>query len=597
MTFTISQTPSSQNLYIYPTSDSLSPFEPSAGSNNYAMVDDVWNNPNTSDYVYMTDVTNLKDRYTLTDHTSETGTINYVKLIAYAKADFVSTAPTLALHTYLSATEDEESAQALTGSYSKYYNTFTQDPGSGAWSWTDIDNVLAGFKGTIADREFYYKTKVNTITRGVWVDSDGYVFACIDEAGLRVYSYVDGIGFTTIDTDDQGGHYTEIFIDPNDVIFIGNSSGYKLLAYTFNGTALTHEDDVSQTVSGVNAGMNGCHGDENYIYAVWSSSTPRGMLRVYEYSGGTLTAKDYYEFLTSYGNCQIKDVYYDGTYIYVVGLDVGTGGRVWAFSYNSGTDTLTMEDTFAVSTDAKAIYGDGTYIYVLYNDYIRAYTCSGGTFSASLGSQATPNAYGNKIFCDDDDYIYCTYGTGYTNDYFRILTFNGTTFTTEQNFAEFTSGDTGYYYWPHVFNGKVFVGCESDGKHRVYNFSKIDVAQFFVVVNYTPSASVVTLTDPKTVEQSHSRKIIRKTLPSGNYIVYDAGRGAKTLTITGTETSGAYSDMNDIKTICHYGAKVTVAGLDDTNFNTDYWVSDIQFSAGPGYPANMYDYKLTLEEL
>jgi len=125
----------------------------------------------------------------------------------------------------------------------------------------------------------------------------------------------------------------------------------------------------------------------------------------------------------------------------------------------------------------------------------------------------------------------------------------------------------------------------------------IRATQLYAIVNYTPSASTVTLPDPKNIDLSHSRNIQRKNLPSGNYIVYDAGRGAKTLTITGTETSGAHADMESVKTMCHYGAKVTIAGLDDTNLNTDYWVSDIQFSAGPGYPTNMYDYKLTLEEL
>ena len=126
---------------------------------------------------------------------------------------------------------------------------------------------------------------------------------------------------------------------------------------------------------------------------------------------------------------------------------------------------------------------------------------------------------------------------------------------------------------------------------------EIRTTQCYAIVNYTPSASVVTLPDPKNIDLSHSRNIQRKNLPSGNYIVYDAGRGSKTLTIVGTETSAAYTDMDSLKTICHYGAKVTIAGLDDTNLNTDYWVSDIGFSAGPGYPANMYDYKLTLEEL
>lgn len=125
----------------------------------------------------------------------------------------------------------------------------------------------------------------------------------------------------------------------------------------------------------------------------------------------------------------------------------------------------------------------------------------------------------------------------------------------------------------------------------------IRATQVYAIVNYDPTATVVTLPDPKNVDLSHSRLIKRKNLPSGNYIVYDAGRGSKTLTIVGTETSAAYTDMNSMKTICHYGAKVTIAGLDDTNLNTDYWVSDISFSAGPGYPTNMYDYKLTLEAL
>jgi hypothetical protein len=137
--------------------------------------------------------------------------------------------------------------------------------------------------------------------------------------------------------------------------------------------------------------------------------------------------------------------------------------------------------------------------------------------------------------------------------------------------------------------------------YAVVNYDKsvspeIRTTQCYAIVNYTPAASVVTLADPKNVDLSHSRRLIRKNLPNGNYIVYDAGRNAKTFTILGTETSGAYSDMEDMKTVCHYGAKVTIAGMDDTNLNGDYWVSDIQFSAGPGYPSNMYDYTLTLEE-
>ena len=155
-----------------------------------------------------------------------------------------------------------------------------------------------------------------------------------------------------------------------------------------------------------------------------------------------------------------------------------------------------------------------------------------------------------------------------------------------------TKPSSGAWDWTSIDAMKIGVKCSSNSTSY-----RVMVSQLFAVVNYVPAATTITLNDPKNVDCSHSRKVIRKNLPSGNYIVYDGGRNSKTLTITGTETSGAYSDMNDMKTVCHYGAKVTIAGLDDTNLNTDYWVSDIQFGAGPGYPSNVYDYKLSLEEM
>ncbi|MCK5018100.1 MAG: hypothetical protein KAS32_13670 [Candidatus Peribacteraceae bacterium] len=592
MTFTITQTPNAQNIYIYPWIDDSIQFTPSTGSDSFELLNEAWNDPDTTDFVFMTAINDLKDRYHLTNP-SESGTINYVRLIAYAKADFVSTAPTLHLHTELSSVEDEGSSNDLTGSYTKYYETFILDPSGGAWSWTDINGVAAGFKGTIADREFYYKRNNGNTSNGVWADSDGYIFIASGNQGLRAYSYTDADGFTLITGNDQGGVYDKVFVDSNDVIFVGSGSGNELHAYTFNGTAISLEDSDSKDKAGQPYKVVGIHGDGNFIYVAWYCSYyEESILQVYEYTGGALVEKDSYDFTGVYGDVILEDIYYDGTYIYVIGEDKSANGVIWALSYNSGTDTLAIEDTVSDSSDGRCIWGDGTYIYAFWEDGdMKAYTCD-GSFSAVLGTVSTANGNGNRIFCDDDGYIFVAIGHDATTDSLEIYTFNGSSFTEIETFT----GIGDMFYAPYVYQGHLFVGCDN-ANCRVYNFSTIKVAQMFVVVNFTPSSTVVTLVDPKNVDLSHSRKIERKNLPNGNYIVYDAGRGAKTLTITGTETSGAYSDMDELKTVCHYGAKVTVAGLDDTNLNTDYWVSDLQFSAGAGYPANMYDYALTLEEL
>jgi len=94
---------------------------------------------------------------------------------------------------------------------------------------------------------------------------------------------------------------------------------------------------------------------------------------------------------------------------------------------------------------------------------------------------------------------------------------------------------------------------------------------------------------------SHGRKITRHTFPSGDYEVDDYGRANKTLTISGREVTNANNKMQDLKDICHYGAKVTIAGLPDTNLNTDYMVRDFNFTPPTG-TVDQYNWSLTLEE-
>lgn len=639
MTFTISQIPSSLNLYIYPTSDSITNFTPSTGSNHYSLIDDIWNSPDISDYVYMSEVATKKDRFGLTNHTSETGTINYVRLIAYAKGSFSSTAPTLKLHTYLSATEDEESAQTLTATFSKYYETFTQDPSAGSWSWTDIDNVLAGFKGEITAKEVIYKTGDDTPSEEL-ADmrfADDYLIVR-DDTILRAYTYTyDATGnlfsLTEVDTHDvsstAGYDINTYYNAGEDVIYIAwccrlvssNDLRLYLIKFdcateTFSTVAYDEEFGIAHSSYYVT-----CHQafiDADYIYSIWSSkaASPGGQvqLAVYSYDSSSMTQEDRVNLSSGTSNRGVAGsvVAIDGganeKYI-AVGYDAADAdaSRIEVWIYNTSTDALAgaYADRIVISSSTGdrpvRILSDGTYFHLLWRDtsasdyYLKSYSFNGTTLTAEDSDAVSTADDVKDMYMDTDDYLYITRA-----DDIRVYSFDGSDHTNEQD-VQVGNGSTQLY--GITGDGKyLFVSQDENSDNdtnsiALFEPSKVIVAQFFVVVNYTSAATTVTLADPKTVDQSHSRKIVRKNLPSGNYIVYDAGRNAKTLTLIGTETSGAYSDMDDIKTICHYGAKVTIAGLDDANFNTDYWVSDIQFSAGPGYPANMYDYTLTLEEL
>lgn len=639
MTFTISQTPDSQTLYIYPTGDSLHPFTPSTGSNNYAMVDDVWNNPDGTDFNYMTGINNLKDRYSLTNHTSETGNINYVRLIAYAKGSFSGTAPTLHLHNYLSTTEDEGSSNTLTNTYNKYYETYPEDPGGGAWSWTDIDNLLSGFKGTITAKECVYRTGDDTPSEELTQIeyAGGYIFV-MDGDTLRSYTYSYDIvnntfSFTEVDnhtiTANTAHEISTYYNSGDDVVYIAwalyvSSIDRRLYLVKFDCSTETFSTITYFETTGPNTGTAGtcshCYIDDTYVYASWcskyvaSSTNCDNYVTIATYTSSSMTKQttdvldnvSSGENLADYGCYDINAMAGASGYKYVICSTVNENARrIWGFRVATATHAISNKDSVspgAVQDHSSKIVNDGTYFHVVYFDDsasdhdLMAFTYNGTTIAQSGNtSEITGSDNFKDMHLDSDDYLYTT-----SADDVKLWSFDGTDFTLEH--TEQTGNGSTQLYGITGDNKYLFVMQDETTDNNsnsiaLFEPSKVIVSQFFAVVNYTPTATVITLPDPKNVDLSHSRNIQRKNLPSGNYIVYDAGRGSKTLTIVGTETSAAYTDMNSLKTICHYGAKVTIAGLDDTNLNTDYWVSDIGFSAGPGYPANMYDYKLTLEEL
>ena len=124
---------------------------------------------------------------------------------------------------------------------------------------------------------------------------------------------------------------------------------------------------------------------------------------------------------------------------------------------------------------------------------------------------------------------------------------------------------------------------------------QIRTTQSYARVNYIPSPTTVTLTMPDSLQVNHSRQVSRHTFNDGAYEVDDYGRGGKTLTISSVETSSTTETMQDLKDICHFGAAITVAGLPDTNLNTDYHIVDFGFQQQGG-EVDIYRWNLTLEE-
>lgn len=147
-----------------------------------------------------------------------------------------------------------------------------------------------------------------------------------------------------------------------------------------------------------------------------------------------------------------------------------------------------------------------------------------------------------------------------------------------------------------TYTGGGLGATEIDGYIENLNLdASFRTTQCYAKVNYTPAASTVTLTMPSSLQVGHSRQVSRHTFPSGNYQVDDYGRSGKTLTMSSVVTDSASDTMQSMKDICHNGAAVTIAGLPDSNLNTDYHVVDFNFSQEGG-ESGFYRWGLVLEE-
>ena len=450
MSLTITQQPSSANLYLYPDGDDTTNLSVYGSTNHYEAVDEIWHSPNDdTDYVCTTSTTNVSDIFTVQNHGSETGNINYVRVIARARSvdyDQSSSGTFRLLISDGSNTSYSSNLAPITTSYMKKYATFTTNPSSGTWSWTDIDSLRIG-----VDIASTYTHPDEDVSKKIFrPDGDG----SLNEGWSGGSPYWDKVDDVVPDEDETRLTRTRTYGDWKGILFTIQDQQYSL------------------------------------------------------------------------GNITSVKVYY----------------RIKKHPQSDDAEAKA-----AVKTHDTIYYGTAQNLSSSYTTYSYSWTTNPNTGSAWTWDEI--------------------------NDLEAGISVHGNVAT----------GGTVFYFT------QLYVEVEYDAG------MEIRTTQEYVVVNYNPPQSTVTLSSPTNLNITHSRKIRRHTFPSGDYEVDDYGRASKTLTISGIETNNAYNKMQTLKTMTHYGDKVSISGFPDSNLDTDYHIRSFTYQQQPGQ-TNVYHWNLVLEE-
>ncbi len=160
-------------LTLRPNATSTTAQTGSSGSNNYELIDEA--TLAEADYCYVSGSSSsqtLLDIYGFPNHSTESETINSVTVKAYAKKIIKGTDDnnvTIRMAIDISGTRYFGSANNLTTSTALYSHTYSVNPAtSSAWSWTNVDNLLAGDELTS-----HYTNKNNNVSSycyQLWVE-------------------------------------------------------------------------------------------------------------------------------------------------------------------------------------------------------------------------------------------------------------------------------------------------------------------------------------------------------------------------------------------------------------------------------------------
>ena len=156
---------------IRPTSDIVKELTPSSGSDNYAMVDEEVLSSADSNAIWQYNG-EKKDIYGLSNHSTGSGTINYITVVANGQGGQLSVigngklTPYIRVKTNGSWTEYAGTRKHMAQTGELYYSqSWTINPNtSAAWSWDDIDNLQAGWsltgKGLVVEYVAVYQVYI-----------------------------------------------------------------------------------------------------------------------------------------------------------------------------------------------------------------------------------------------------------------------------------------------------------------------------------------------------------------------------------------------------------------------------------------------------
>jgi len=150
-TFTLTQQQDDKDIYYYPNAAGCNTdFTPIGAANNWQCVDEPQLSPDEdTTYIYNGSVLVKYDLYELPNHTTESGTINYIQV--YARGKTYNATPGTTDSFKIIITENNcgniyksEDKNLLTN-YRTYHEVWTVNPRSDAtWTWSDIDNLEIG---------------------------------------------------------------------------------------------------------------------------------------------------------------------------------------------------------------------------------------------------------------------------------------------------------------------------------------------------------------------------------------------------------------------------------------------------------------------
>ena len=393
-TFKIKQTPDANELVLIPNANSSVNQDFSGDSTNYMCIDDPQSTPDDdSSYCYSTNNSGEEDIYSIPNHTTETGTINFVRVFGRAKSHLYTPSPsaTFKLRVTASGQSDYDSNNiTVSTAYWNYYYTWTQCPWtSAAWTWTNIDDLLIGMYSepeTVAltttlaldTNEDGDSTAIDNVTAGAGINGDHW-------EGVTRYI---------------GAGYNEG--DPDTVKVYESTAGFESDLY--HTTCYSEYYEPISTFA--TAAFYHITGDSNYVYV--SASDKK--IYAYSYTSGGVLA---YVAVSAAMSDTIYDIQYQDGYIFAAIDDYG----VAALSFNGSS--FTLEDSYDFGTErCQALCATGTTsVYVLCglrDDGVAGVTFNTGTETFTYNAQRDEgttyignNLTGQKSIATDGTYWVC----------------------------------------------------------------------------------------------------------------------------------------------------------------------------------------------